>query len=89
MRGVKVLICPHCHTQVPEAASVCTGCGAEVVRGLTRRQRSIVGLIFVALAIVLFGVSLRAYEIANGTPFLRPPKAEDGPFAISYCVRGW
>ena len=75
---MKTLVCPHCHAQVPERASVCTGCGAEVVRGLNRRQRSFVGLAFVAVAILTFGVLLRAYEIATGHPFLRSPKAEDG-----------
>ncbi len=52
------------------------------MRGLSQRGRSFVGLIFVAIAIVLFGIFLRAYEIANGTPFLKSPKAEDGPFAL-------
>ena len=75
---MKTLVCPHCHTQVPENASVCTGCGAEVVRGLTRRQRSFVGLLVVAIAILIFGVFLRGYEVANDHPFLRSPKAEDG-----------
>ena len=79
---MKTLVCPHCHTQVPESASVCTGCGAEVVRGLTRRQRSFVGLVFVAIAILIFGVFLRGYEVASGYPFLKQPKAEDAPFAI-------
>jgi hypothetical protein len=58
------------------------GCGAEVVRGLSRRQRSFVGLAFVAVAILIFGTFLRVYEIANGDPFLRSPKAEDAPYAI-------
>ena len=40
------------------------------------------GLIFVVVAILAFGVFLRAYEIAHGTPFLKSPKAEDGPYAI-------
>ena len=79
---MKTLVCPHCHTQVPENASVCTGCGAEVVRGLTRRQRSFAGLLFVAIAILIFGVFLRGYEVANGHPFLKQPKAEDAPYAI-------
>jgi predicted nucleic acid-binding Zn ribbon protein len=88
-------VCPHCHTQVPENASVCTGCGAEVVRGLSGRQRSFVGLAFVAAAIVIFGIFLRSYEIANGHPFLRSPKAEDGFYVIAgfivlvivpYCI---
>ena len=48
------------------------------MRGLTRRQRSLVGLALVAVAILIFGIFLRGYEIANGHPFLRSPKAEDG-----------
>ena len=52
------------------------------MRGLGRGGRSFVGLVFVGLAILLFGVFLIAYEIANGTPFLKSPKAEDGPFAL-------
>ena len=79
-------MCPHCNSNVPETASVCTGCGAEVVRGLTRRQRSFVGVIFVAIAILLFGVFLQAYEIAHGQPFLRSPKAEDGLFVIAAFI---
>ena len=62
--------------------SVCVGCGAEVVRGLSRRQRSFVGLAFVAVAILIFGIFLRGYEIANGHPFLRLPKAEDGLLVV-------
>ncbi len=62
------------------------GCGAEVVRGLSRRQRSIVGLAFVAGAILIFGVLLRAYEIATGHPFLRSPRAEDGLLVISGLI---
>ncbi len=77
-----MLVCPHCHTQVPDQANICTGCGAEVVRGLTRRGRSFIGLIFVAIAIVMFGVFSRAYELAHGTPFLKEPKVEDGPYII-------
>ena len=79
---MKTLVCPHCHKQVPESASVCVGCGAEVVRGLSRRQRSFVGLAFVAGAILIFGVLLRAYEISTGHPFLRSLKAEDGLLVI-------
>ena len=59
------------------------GCGAEVVRGLSRRQRSFVGLAFVAAAILIFGVLLRAYEIATGHPFLKSLKAEDGLLVIA------
>lgn len=30
---MSVLICPHCRTQVPRGATVCTGCHAEVKYG--------------------------------------------------------
>jgi len=79
---VKTLVCPHCHTQVPESASVCVGCGAEIVRGLSRQGRSFVGLAFVAASIFLFGFFLNAYQVINGHPFLKQPKAEDAPYAI-------
>ena len=82
VRSVKTLVCPHCHTQVPESASVCVGCGAEIVRGLSRRGRSFVGLAFVAASIFLFGFFLNAYQVINGHPFLKQPKAEDAPYAI-------
>jgi predicted nucleic acid-binding Zn ribbon protein len=93
--SVKTLVCPHCHTHVPESASVCRGCGAEVVRGLTRRQRSFVGLVFVAVAILIGVVIWRALETAHGAPVLPPPNAEDGFFVIAgflvlvvvpYCI---
>ena len=71
------------------------GCGAEIVRGLNRRERSFVGLSFVALAILIGVVISRALEIAHGAPVLPPPKAEDGLFVVAgfivlvvvpYCV---
>ena len=34
------------------------------------------------VAILIFGVFLRGYEVANGHPFLRSPKAEDGLLVI-------
>jgi predicted nucleic acid-binding Zn ribbon protein len=79
---VKTLLCPHCHTQVPEQANVCTGCGAEIVRGLSRRGRSFVELAFVAASIFLFGFSLNAYQVINGHPFLKQSKAEDDLYPI-------
>src|SRR4051794_27160935 len=71
VEAVKTLVCPHCHTEVPANANVCRGCGAEIVRGLSRRARSIVGLAFIALAILIANESFRAYEIAQGHPFMR------------------
>ena len=79
-------MCPHCHSSVVETASVCTGCGAEIVRGLSRLQRSLVGLVFVFVAIVIFAVFLHAFEIAYGHPFLRSPKAEDGFFVMAGLI---
>ncbi|MBV9008680.1 MAG: zinc ribbon domain-containing protein [Verrucomicrobia bacterium] len=60
---MKTLVCPHCNTQVPETASVCTGCGAEVVRGLSRGGRSLVGLLCVGVAVVIAGIMLRVLEM--------------------------
>jgi predicted nucleic acid-binding Zn ribbon protein len=84
--SVKTLVCPHCHTQVPEQANVCTGCGAEIVRGLTRRGRSLVGLIFVGLAILVAGVVLRIVEIKHGGPPLPQPKAQDAIFVFPLVI---
>jgi predicted nucleic acid-binding Zn ribbon protein len=64
---MKTLVCPHCQTQVPEGAIVCVGCGAEVVRGATRRQRAWMGLVFAVVAVPLLGMILRAWEIGHGT----------------------
>ena len=52
---MSTLVCPHCQTEVPERANVCTGCGAEIVRGATSKERSTAGAIlgFVALLIGL------------------------------------
>ena len=83
---MKTLICPHCHSQVPESASVCTGCGAEIVHGLNRRERSFVGLSFVALAILIGMLIWRGLEIAHGAPVLASPKAEDGFFVIAGLI---
>ena len=42
--GMNTLVCPHCLNVIPQAASVCTGCGAEIVlRGATRRERGSAG----------------------------------------------
>lgn len=43
------LICPHCHTEVPFGASVCTGCQAEVHYGNKFGLWHYVGLFFLAL----------------------------------------
>lgn len=50
---MKTLVCPHCTSEVPEHASVCVGCGAEIVRGATRRERSAGGCIFALLVLLV------------------------------------
>jgi hypothetical protein len=53
------------------------------VHGLSRRQRSLVGLAFVFAAILLFAFFLNAFQVLEGHPFLKSPKAEDGWLAIA------
>lgn len=48
-----MLICPHCATQIPEHASVCVGCGAEIVRGATVQERSMAGCFFTVLVLLI------------------------------------
>ena len=77
MLGVKKLVCPHCTSQVSEHANVCVGCGAEVVRGATRAERSTVGFAFVIVTFLIVVLVCRAFEIGRGSmPF--PPPDSDG-----------
>jgi hypothetical protein len=57
---------------------VCHGCGAEIIRGASRRERLLIGVAFVIAAMLVGAVVLRALEIAHSALPLRPPKAEDG-----------
>jgi hypothetical protein len=65
---------------------VCRGCGAEIVHGLNRRERSFVGLSFVVVALLIGVVIWRALEIAHGAPVLPSPKAEDGLLVIAGLI---
>jgi predicted nucleic acid-binding Zn ribbon protein len=58
---MKSLVCPHCRTALPDDVSVCTGCGAEIVRGATRRERAGAGCAtaIIALLVVLAIVGMR------------------------------
>src|SRR5258708_33392317 len=75
---MKVLVCPHCQTAVSDGTRVCSGCGAEVVRSASRRERSLIGVMFVIAAMLITVVLFRSLEIMRGAPPLSAPKAEDG-----------
>jgi hypothetical protein len=57
---------------------VCRGCGAEIVRGANRRERALIGVMFVIAAMFVTAVLLRVLEIARGVPPLPFPKPEYG-----------
>lgn len=73
---MNTLVCPHCDSKVSERAHVCAGCGAEIVRGATRKERSLVGVVFVLAAIVIATVVLRALEIGQGVMPLPDPRSD-------------
>jgi hypothetical protein len=75
---MNALLCPHCQTPAASGARVCRGCGAEIVRGPSRRERPLIGIVFVVAAMFLGGVLLRVLEIARGSLPLPFPKAEYG-----------
>jgi predicted nucleic acid-binding Zn ribbon protein len=64
---MELLKCPHCQTAVDAKASVCAGCGAEVVRGASRRERSTAGCLFslAGLVLSLFVVGLLPLSSSN------------------------
>ena len=67
---MKALICPHCDSRVSETAHVCAGCGAEIIRGATTRERSLVGVAFVFGAILVALVGSRAVELGARLVFV-------------------
>jgi hypothetical protein len=69
------LVCPHCDSQVSERANVCVGCGAEIVRGATRRERTNVGCAFAFLAL-LVGL------VAMGASLLPAPNSDSALFVV-------
>ena len=80
---MNAIVCPHCQNQIADTANVCAGCGAEIVRGVDRRGRRLVGLACVVSAILLGVVILRVVEIAKGGSVLPAPKASDGLFVVA------
>jgi hypothetical protein len=83
---MNMLLCPHCQTPVSDSAIVCRGCDAEIVRGASRRVRSLIGVAFVIAAMFVTAVLLRVSEITHGAPLLAPPKAEDGVWVLLALV---
>jgi predicted nucleic acid-binding Zn ribbon protein len=83
---VNTLLCPHCQTAVSGRASVCRGCGAEIVRGARRRERSLTGVVFVLIAMLTAVMLLPVLEIARGAPLLPSPKAEDGLLFLGVLI---
>jgi zinc-ribbon domain len=82
LTDVKTLVCPHCQTNVPEGANVCVGCGAEVVRGATCRERSRIGLVFVGGAVLLLVIALRAWQVGTGSARLPAPNSDGALFLV-------
>jgi tellurite resistance protein TehA-like permease len=58
---------------------VCSGCGAEVVRGATRRERFFTGVGFAIAAFLVLTVVLRMFQIERGV-LLPSPKADGALF---------
>lgn len=88
---MSTLVCPHCKTRVPARAKVCTGCGAEIIRGTTGRERGCIGLLFVLAAIPVFGLIFRALQVRGAVPVpdARNPQAflfVMGMFAFFVCA---
>jgi predicted nucleic acid-binding Zn ribbon protein len=77
---MKVVVCPHCQTPVADDVRVCSGCGAEVVRGATRRERFLVGVVFAAAAFLILTVVLRMFQIERGSLSLPSPKSDGALF---------
>ena len=75
---MNALVCPHCQTAVSEDSRACRGCGAEIVHGASRPERSRTGLTFVIGAMLVAVVLFRSLEIMRGAPPLSGPEAEDG-----------
>ncbi len=82
---MKALICPHCDSKVSETAHVCAGCGAEIVRGATRRERSLAGVVFVFGAILVALVVSRAVELGRGSLSLPDPRS-DSALLYFFCL---
>jgi hypothetical protein len=62
-------VCPHCQTQVAAQANICLGCGAEIVRGASKKEKAGAGCIGSVIGILIglaaLGGMLRAIGARN------------------------
>lgn len=65
---MKNLVCPHCQSTVDPSASVCLGCGAEIVRGASRKEKFTVGCLSTCI-----GVLITVVAIGMMLPSIGPP----------------
>lgn len=47
-------VCPYCATEMPDGASICRGCGAELVIGASSRERESGGKWGAALGFIVY-----------------------------------
>ncbi len=66
---MKSLVCPHCQSVVDQNASVCLGCGAEVVRGASRKEKLTVGCLSTCIGVLITMVAIGSMVL----PSIGPP----------------
>ena len=79
---MKTVVCPHCDSMVSQRAHVCVGCGAEIVRGATRRERSLFGVIFAIGAFAIAAWSVQGWGIIHGSSLLPRPDSNEALFVF-------
>ena len=93
LSGVKTLVCPHCGSQVSADAHVCMHCGAEIVRGATRLERRLVGVLFAMGAFVLGAWFFHAWGSIQGSSLLPRPDSDAALFVflgiIGFLIAGY
>jgi hypothetical protein len=80
--GVKTLVCPHCVSQVSADAHVCARCGAEIVRGATRLERRLVGVLFAIGAFVVGAWFLQIWGSIQSSSLLPRPDSDAAIFVF-------
>jgi hypothetical protein len=78
--AMKFLVCPHCQTPVSDRAQVCSGCGAEIVRGASRCELFLFGGVFAVGVFLLVAVVLRTFGIGRRSMPLPSPKLDKAFF---------